>query len=90
MGMGWLMHLPLRYKKQRKRNAIPQTMRWEIYRRDGYKCVYCGGKLDLHLDHVVPYSRGGEDSYDNLVTACRNCNLSKGARTPREWLGGMT
>ena len=55
--------------------------------RDGHECQYCGKRpalRDLNIDHVVPRSRGGGDSWENLVTACRICNLRKGRRTPDE------
>jgi 5-methylcytosine-specific restriction endonuclease McrA len=55
--------------------------------RDSYQCQYCGkepGVRELNVDHVVPRSRGGRDSWDNLVIACRPCNLRKGKNTPDE------
>jgi 5-methylcytosine-specific restriction endonuclease McrA len=55
--------------------------------RDQYQCQYCGkrpNQRDLNLDHVVPRSRGGQDSWENLVVSCRGCNLKKGRRTPLE------
>jgi len=58
--------------------------RQNIFRRDGHKCVYCGSHEDLTLDHVVPKSRGGRTSWDNLVSACRRCNARKGDYTPEE------
>ena len=58
--------------------------RHNIYKRDGYRCVYCGKRDDLTLDHVLPRSRGGKDSWTNLVTACQKCNTYKGNRTPAE------
>lgn len=62
--------------------------RINIYKRDGHACVYCGKKDNLTLDHVLPRSRGGRDSWDNLVTACQKCNTEKGDNTPEE--AGMT
>ena len=50
-----------------------------IYKRDGNKCQYCGTTKDLSLDHVHPRSRGGQDTWENLVTACRTCNTAKGS-----------
>lgn len=50
-------------------------------------CVYCGAPAE-HMDHVLPRSRGGRTSQDNLVPACARCNYDKGARTPEEWRGG--
>ena len=55
--------------------------------RDAYECQYCGrrpGIRELNVDHVLPRSRGGHDSWDNLVISCRTCNLKKGKRTPDE------
>ena len=55
--------------------------RQNIFKRDGHHCVYCGTHDDLTLDHVVPKSRGGRTSWDNLVTACKRCNAKKGDYT---------
>ena len=63
---------------------IPLTRR-SILHRDGHTCQYCGYTGDeLTIDHVVPRSRGGGDSWENLVTACVRCNVKKGSRTPQE------
>lgn len=62
-----------------------------IFLRDGYQCQYCGGYFkarDLTLDHVLPRSRGGDDTWDNLVSCCGPCNHRKADRTPQE--AGMT
>jgi 5-methylcytosine-specific restriction endonuclease McrA len=58
--------------------------RQNIFKRDGYLCQYCGADRDLTMDHVHPRSRQGKSSWDNLVTACRNCNSRKGDLTPEE------
>ncbi len=58
--------------------------RHRIYTRDNNKCVYCGSTRSLTLDHVVPKSRGGKNSWTNLVTSCFTCNLKKSNRTPEE------
>jgi 5-methylcytosine-specific restriction endonuclease McrA len=50
-----------------------------------YACAYCGSYLDLTVDHLIPTSRGGEHSFENMVCACRSCNEKKGDRTPLEW-----
>lgn len=59
--------------------------RKNILRRDGHKCGYCGrGDLPLTIDHIVPKSKGGDESWDNLVSACLPCNNRKGNRNPIE------
>lgn len=61
--------------------------RRNIYEHYGYLCCYCGKKFptqDLNLEHVIPKSRGGEASWDNIVTSCIPCNLTKGNRLPKE------
>ena len=58
--------------------------RQNIFRRDSHRCQYCGSGMDLTLDHVMPRSRGGGSTWDNLVAACKNCNARKGDMTPEE------
>lgn len=59
--------------------------RKNILRRDSHKCVYCSrSDLPLTIDHVVPKSKGGDDSWENLVTACVKCNNRKGDRSPED------
>jgi 5-methylcytosine-specific restriction endonuclease McrA len=61
--------------------------RRNLFARDGNRCQYCGKKFatsDLSLDHVVPRSRGGQATWQNIVCACLKCNVRKGGRTPRE------
>lgn len=62
-----------------------ELSRKNILRRDNGTCQYCGTKAGpLTIDHILPRSRGGEDSWENLVTACFSCNNKKGNRTPKE------
>jgi 5-methylcytosine-specific restriction endonuclease McrA len=67
-----------------------QTIRFNrrnIFARDGNHCQYCGKRFPTHelsLDHVVPRSRGGETTWENIVCACLRCNVKKGGRTPQE------
>ena len=59
-----------------------QTRRERVFRRDGWRCMYCGEPFDaaaLTLDHVEPRMRGGDHSDGNLVTACQPCNALKGS-----------
>ena len=68
------------------RTTIRLTRR-NIFLRDGYTCQYCarrGTPRDLNLDHVMPRSRGGPMTWENVVCSCRVCNLKKGGRTPPE------
>ena len=58
--------------------------RQNIFRRDGHKCQYCGSSHDLTLDHVLPRSRKGGTTWENLITACKSCNMRKGNRLPDE------
>ncbi len=61
--------------------------RHNIYVRDGNRCQYCGHRYpssELSLDHVIPLSRGGRSSWENVVCACLACNVRKGSRTPQE------
>lgn len=63
-----------------KREAIPARTRYMVFERDGYTCQYCGAKapsVELHVDHIVPVSKGGTSDMSNLVTACAECNLGK-------------
>jgi 5-methylcytosine-specific restriction endonuclease McrA len=65
--------------------------RRNIFDRDRSSCQYCGkrfSKMDLTIDHVVPRSRGGKDTWDNVVLACVKCNVKKGDRLPHE--AGLT
>ena len=65
-----------------KRN-ISITLRYQIMKRDNFKCVLCGASpakdpsIELHIDHIIPWSKGGESTIDNLQTLCSVCNLGK-------------
>ncbi len=61
--------------------------RRNIYARDGNRCQYCGKRFpttELSLDHVIPRSRGGQSTWENVVCCCLKCNIRKGGRTPEE------
>lgn len=60
--------------------TVSKRLRFEVLRRDDHTCQYCGEKaphVTLHVDHVVPVTLGGSDKPDNLVAACKDCNLGK-------------
>jgi 5-methylcytosine-specific restriction endonuclease McrA len=62
----------------------PAFTRFNLFLRDGFTCAYCDATDDLTFDHVIPRSKGGRTTWENIVTACSPCNLAKGGRTPRE------
>jgi len=63
-----------------KRKAISTRDRFEVFKRDRFTCTYCGGKppeVTLHVDHITPVAKGGDNDPANLVTSCSDCNLGK-------------
>jgi 5-methylcytosine-specific restriction endonuclease McrA len=65
----------------------PAFTRFNVFLRDRFTCQYCGEPFashDLTFDHVIPRSRGGRTTWENVVTACSVCNLLKGSRLPHE------
>ena len=69
-------------------NFIPHLTNRALFGRDGHICLYCGKQFPqsmLTRDHVIPLSRGGLDSWVNVVSACFRCNNLKGNKTPTEW-----
>lgn len=76
----------LRYVARRRIHR-PAVSRGRVLERDGFACQYCGatpGRANLTLDHVLPRAQGGETTWENCVTACRECNGRKGNRTPEQ------
>ena len=72
-------------KPNSPRKAISRRLRYEILRRDGNTCRYCGlkaGETELTIDHVVPVALGGTDDPTNLVAACKDCNAGKSSVAP--------
>ena len=77
------IHVPRRFRRQ-----VTNTF---LFARDDYTCQYCGrhraqlkGRQFLTRDHILPLSRGGDNSWKNLVSSCSPCNNRKGDRLPRE------
>jgi 5-methylcytosine-specific restriction endonuclease McrA len=66
----------------------PPVNRPELLRRDRHQCQYCGSKKQLTIDHIIPRSKGGTHTWENVVIACESCNCSKSDHTPKE--AGLT
>ena len=62
----------------------PAFTRFNLFLRDRFVCQYCGANNDLTFDHLVPRSRGGQTTWENVVAACSPCNLRKGGKMPDE------
>lgn len=65
-------------------SRAPAFTRFNVFLRDKFKCQYCGNNHDLTFDHVVPRSKGGLTTWENVVAACSPCNTSKGSKTMKE------
>lgn len=65
------------------RSPISKKLRFDVFKRDGFVCLYCGAHPSetvlLEVDHIHPVAEGGTDDFENLVTACFDCNRGKGA-----------
>ena len=71
-----------------RRQHIPRKLRHKVFQRDGYRCRECGAtnkETTLHIDHIIPVSKGGTNTEDNLQTLCEACNLAKYTDA---WVGG--
>src|SRR5690625_4168550 len=64
-------------------NSIVLSRR-KMMKRDKHKCQYCAQQSDITLDHIMPNTRCGNDSWENLIIACTQCNVKKGSRAPEE------
>lgn len=68
---------------EKKRKSISKKTRFEVFKRDSFKCQYCGKsapEVVLEVDHIKPVAEGGKTTMLNLITACRDCNRGKGKR----------
>ncbi len=77
-------HIRLKIASRERMWKLPPVNRRGILRRDSHSCQYCGNTKNLTLDHVIPRSRGGRHSWENVVAACSECNSRKSNRTPKE------
>lgn len=73
----------IKIKTRRTPRDINERLRFKVLKRDNFKCVYCGkspatdSNVELHVDHIIPWSKGGETVIENLQTLCSKCNLGK-------------
>jgi len=72
------------FLRQQERSRITAGVRWKVFARDSYRCRHCGISADLgavlHVDHIIPISKGGTSELGNLQTLCQDCNLGKSNR----------
>ena len=80
------MRLPsvVSLKSYVKPTRNPAFTRFNVFLRDRFVCQYCGSREELTFDHVIPRSRGGQTTWENVVAACSPCNLRKGSAHPRD------
>lgn len=83
---GFIMRLPsvVSLKTYVKPSRSPAFTRFNVFLRDRFQCQYCGADEDLTFDHLLPRSKGGQTTWDNVVTACSPCNLRKGDKLAKE------
>ena len=70
----WIAHERWPVVRSGPRTLIPRDVRVAVYKRDRFRCSFCGETWNLTLDHIVPWSAGGSDDPSNLRTLCRDCN----------------
>lgn len=77
-----------------ERKKLTPSMRYDVLNRDGHRCCICGRDasdgVKLHVDHIIPISKGGKTEMSNLRTLCADCNLGKGARIEETEIGKGT
>ena len=82
----WEGKSPTKQHKAKEKGRMSPTIRYNILQRDEFRCVLCGrSSIDgakLHVDHIIPLSKGGYTEYNNLRTLCAECNHGKGANVP--------
>ena len=67
-----------------KPTTHPAFTRFNVFLRDRFHCQYCGSPDDLTFDHIIPRSKGGQTTWENVVAACSPCNLRKGNMSPQQ------
>jgi 5-methylcytosine-specific restriction endonuclease McrA len=83
---GFEMALPsvVSLKRYVQPAKYPAFTRFNLFLRDGFLCQYCGSEHDLTFDHLIPRSKGGRTTWENVLAACAPCNLRKGQRLAEE------
>lgn len=66
-----------------ERGKVSNKLRFAVYARDGERCAKCGSRRNLEIDHIIPISKGGKTTLNNLQTLCHNCNMKKGSSIER-------
>lgn len=86
-GSGYWAFVNATFKKLVAEEISPSSLLREnkLLVAEGQACAYCGASGSLHWEHLIPTSRGGPDTIDNLVLSCAPCNLQKGALNPIDW-----
>ncbi|MFC0280542.1 HNH endonuclease [Falsigemmobacter intermedius] len=74
------------YQTGYRKTKISKSLRLMIFERDGNRCHYCGSDRQLTIDHIIPERDGGSHEPDNLLTACKSCNCSKGTKPYDEFV----
>ncbi len=73
---------------RKSQRQVDQWIAWEVFKRDGYQCRYCGKEAPLTVDHVILWEQGGATVAENLVSACRRCNKLRGSKEYTVWMIG--
>lgn len=73
-------------RRSRRNSTQRRRIAKAIFELYNHTCVYCGAEEGLTIDHFLPIGKGGVDSRENMVAACKRCNISKGDYTIHEWI----
>lgn len=71
---------------RKSQRTIDQHVAWKVFKRDNYKCRYCGKEGPLTVDHVILWENGGATVEDNLISACSRCNKTRGRMEYKDWI----
>lgn len=76
----WIIHRRRHVERLPNSRHIPQEVKIAVSVRDGGKCTICGSSQNLQFGHIIPFSKGGQATVDNLKLECQLCNLRKGTK----------